>query len=191
MRIPREFLTVGLATIVMLGATGRMAAQDPEHTQRDTARGSLRVPESLRIEHEEIHSQLITATRVPGSVGVAARDLAKVLHPHFVREQQIALPPLGLLLPLSRGEMQPEFGAVLTMTDSLRAEMPRMLDEHRAIRAATLRMRAVARVRRNVAVAQLADKLALHAQSEEEIFYPAAMLVGDLVRSHLQATPAP
>ena len=31
--------------------------------------------------------------------------------------------------------------------------------------------------------AELAAALALHAKSEEEIFYPAAVLVGDLVRA--------
>ena len=33
----------------------------------------------------------------------------------------------------------------------------------------------------------LAEQLALHAQSEEELFCPAAVLVGDLVRARLDA----
>lgn len=148
----------------------------------------IRIPESMRAEHEEIHAELVRATKVPGPVGEAARSLAAVLHPHFVREEQIALPPLGLLAPLARGEFTPEMRAVLPMTDSLRAELPRMLDEHKAIRAATLRLGEVARAEKNASVAHLAEKLALHAQSEEELFYPAAVLVGDLVRAR-QPTP--
>jgi hypothetical protein len=34
-------------------------------------------------------------------------------------------------------------------------------------------------------VAELAEKLALHARGEEEVYYPAAILVGELVRRRL------
>jgi hypothetical protein len=66
------------------------------------------IPGSMRAEHEEIHRALERATQAAGRVGEAARALAKVLQPHFEREEQIALPPLGLLAPLARGEFSPE-----------------------------------------------------------------------------------
>src|SRR5688572_26128004 len=91
----------------------------------------IAIPEAMRAEHEAIHQRLVRATAAPGRTGHAARALAEVLHPHFVREEQIALPPLGLLAPLARGELTPEMTAVLSMTDSLRAELPRMLEEHK------------------------------------------------------------
>jgi len=143
------------------------------------------IPESMRSEHAEIHAELVRATERQGRVGEAARALAKILHPHFEREEQIALPPLGLLAPLSRGEASPGMREVLPMTDSLRAELPRMLEEHVAIRAATTRLGEIARAEGDSEVAQLAEKLKLHARSEEEMFYPAAVLVGDLVRARL------
>jgi hypothetical protein len=149
------------------------------------------IPESIRVEHEKIHAELERATTLPGRVGAAARELAAVLHPHFVREEQIALPPLGLLAPLARGESDVAMQAVLPMTDSLRAELPRMLEEHKAIRAATLRLGEAARADKNDAVIQLAEQLKAHAQSEEELFYPAAVLVGDLVRMHDRAGAVP
>ena len=77
--------------------------------------------------------------------------------------------------------------AVLPMTEALRAELPRMLDEHQAIHAATRRLGEVARKAGNAEVQQLAEALALHAQSEEEVFYPAALLVGEVVESRSQA----
>lgn len=145
----------------------------------------IRIPESMRVEHEEIHEALVRATKEPGRIGAAARELATVLHPHFVREEQIALPPLGLLAPLAQGEMTSEMREVLPMTDSLRAELPRMLEEHEAIRAATIRLGEVAHAEGNAPVERLAEQLKLHAQSEEELFYPAALLVGDLVRARM------
>lgn len=143
----------------------------------------IAIPTSIKAEHEEIHAELVAATKAPGKVGEAARALAAVLHPHFVREEQIALPPLGLLASLAQGETSKAMRAVLPMTDSLKAELPRMLEEHKAIHAATTHLGDVARAEGNVAVAHLAEKLALHARSEEEVFYPAAILVGDLVRA--------
>lgn len=173
------------ATLVALSlvtpASGR--AQHHQHeAPSQTVADSSRIPASIRTEHAEIHAELTAATKAPGSVGAAARELAAVLHPHFVREEEIALPPLALLAPLARGDWSPAMRDVLPLTDSLRAEMPRMLQEHEAIRAATMRLRDVARAAGATAVAHLAEKLAVHAQSEEEILYPAAILVGELVR---------
>lgn len=189
------FVAAALALPHTRGTPGSAAAAHaraaaPVSDALDGARPIV-IPASMRAEHEEIHAELERATKAPGRVGVAARALAKVLHPHFVREEQIALPPLGLLEPLARGEATADMRAVLPMTDSLRAELPRMLEEHKAIRAATLRMGEAARARGNARVAQLAEKLALHAQSEEEMFYPAAILVGDLVRAKVPAKSTP
>lgn len=156
----------------------------PDHARQ----AAIEIPASMRAEHAELHAELVRATRASGRVGTAARALQAVLDPHFEREEQVALPPLGLLAPLARGEMTPAMREVLPMTDSLRAEMPKMLEEHAAIRTATERLARAARAARDTAVVQLAEKLRLHAQSEEEMFYPAAMLVGDLVRARL-ATP--
>ena len=110
-----------------------------------------------------------------------------MLHPHFVREEQIALPPLGLLEPLARGELTEAMSAVLPMTDSLRAELPRMLDEHKAIHAATARLAEAARQESNADGAALAAALAAHAEAEEQLFYPAALLVGEVVRARMRA----
>lgn len=158
-------------------------AQAPEdHMHHAQTGAGIGIPEAMQVEHREIHERLVAATKLAGPVGVAARDLAMVLHPHFQREEEIALPPLGLLAPLSRGEYTPAMQAVLPMTDSLKAELPAMLKEHGAIHAAAQRMQTAAMAAHNAEVAGLADALALHARSEEQIFYPAAILVGEVVR---------
>ena len=100
----------------------------------------IQIPESMRIEHDEIHGELVEATKRDGRIGEAARELAKVLHSHFEREEQIALPPLGLLRPLAAGEFDRGMMEVLGMTDALREELPQMLEEHRAIAAAARKL---------------------------------------------------
>jgi hypothetical protein len=171
--------------VLVLAASRETTAQEHRHPEEKVANVQIAIPASIQAEHEEIHAELVAATRAPGSVGEAARALAAVLHPHFVREEQIALPPLGLLAALARGETSKEMRAVLPMTDSLKAELPRMLDEHKAVHAATAHLGEVARAEGNTVVSHLAEKLALHARGEEEVFYPAAVLVGELVRARI------
>ena len=171
-------LALGLAA-ALLQADGQKAATGKEAHMSATATA---IPESVRSEHQAIHEQLEEAMRAPGQVGVAARALGKVLHPHFVREEEIALPPLALLAPLVRERFRPEWREVLPMTDALAAELPRMLREHGDILAATDHLQAVALEEESADVARLAEQLKLHARAEEEVFYPAAILVGELVR---------
>jgi Hemerythrin HHE cation binding domain len=148
----------------------------------------IEIPKSVQTEHEAIHSALVEATQATGRVGSAAKNLAEVLHPHFVREEQIALPPLGLLAPLTTGEHVTEtvLSEALTMTDALKSELPRMLEEHNKIRAAVEKLRVAARADQATKYEQLAEQLALHAQTEEEVLYPAALLVGDIIRVRLK-----
>src|SRR5690348_2398967 len=62
----------------------------PPMRQRPPARRSspmeFTTPEPLRNEHEELHEVLRKATKEGGAVGKAAKALAKLMHPHFVKE---------------------------------------------------------------------------------------------------------
>jgi hypothetical protein len=145
----------------------------------------FQIPESMRLEHAELHEALVEATTAPGTVGEAAREVARLLHPHFVREEQIALPPLGLLEALAQGVVTPEMAAVLPLIDSLEVELPQMLQERRAIRAALENLAAAVLAENQYEYARLAEKILLHAQAEEQVTYPAAILVGEVVRLRL------
>lgn len=164
-----------LYVFVLLVASA--SAVSPEAIQK------LQPPASIQAEHEEIHEALVALTRLPGPVGMAAKELAATLHPHFVREEEIALPPLALLAPLAAGKSPDGMDEALVMADTLKKEMPRMLEEHKAIRAAVSKLAQVAKQERNAAGLTFAGTLALHAQTEEEVLYPAAILVGDLIRA--------
>ncbi len=153
-----------------------------------SASAKISTPEPLRIEHEELHQALASATRAPGRTGEAARAVARVLHPHFLREDEIALPPLGLLQELASGRVTPDMAEVLTLTDTLARELPQMLEEHGAIRAALEKLEAVARAEDRPEEARLARQIMLHAQTEEQVTYPAAILAGEYLKIRLGRT---
>jgi iron-sulfur cluster repair protein YtfE (RIC family) len=184
-----RWITTTIAALVLaalphkgLPAVASAASGEPV-TPSHERHGALAIPKSVQVEHEAIHAALVEATRAPGRVGAAANELAKVLHPHFVREEQIALPPLGLLAPLAAGERQVEAMSIaLEMSQSLQAELPKMLEEHVKIRAAVEALKMAAQAEGAIEAERLAEELALHAKTEEEVLYPAAILVGMEIR---------
>jgi hypothetical protein len=140
------------------------------------------VPEPLKREHEELHKELRRAVQAGGRTGETARAVAERLHPHFPKEEAYALPPLGLLAPLARGEYVPEATEAAAMAERLKAELPSMLTEHREIVAALDALAAAAQEEGHAEHIRFAEKLALHARTEEEVLYPAVVLVGEHLR---------
>ena len=184
MRYMGIIITAAIGLAVLISSTPKASAT-PGEARTEAQKPVIAIPPSLEHEHEEIHAALVEATRAPGRVGAAAKELAAVLDPHFERENQIALPPLGLLAPLAADETPAGVQETLAMTDALRKELPRMLEEHKRIRAATEKLRLAARQEKAAVHERLAETLASHARTEEEILYPAAILVGDIIRARL------
>jgi hypothetical protein len=145
----------------------------------------FKIPQSLTSEHEELHSELTKATKIGGYVGDAAKVVAKTLHPHFVREEECALPPLGLLPLLAKGEISPDMKEALSMTDKLKAELPQMLEEHKSIVSALKGLSFAATKANKQEVVEFAEKLTLHAQMEEELLYPTTILIGEYLKIKL------
>lgn len=146
-------------------------------------------PLALKREHEELHAELARATKAGGRTGEAAKAVARLMHPHFLKEEEYALPPLGLLTALAKGSRDPGMADVLAMTDKLEAELPHMLAEHQAIVAALQQLVRAAKAENQPEVVNFAEKLIAHAQTEEEVSYPAALLVGRYVRAMLAEAP--
>jgi hypothetical protein len=176
--------SLALSTIAVAVAAATPAAAQTDHSQHHADKGAttMQTPASLGAEHRELHEVLARASKEPGELGSAAEELERALAPHFRREEQIATPPLGLLLELARGKATAEMRAVLPMTDALERELPQMLKEHEGIRTAAAKFRAAAKEAGRPEYGRFSDGLAAHARQEEEILYPAAILVGRYVK---------
>lgn len=145
----------------------------------------IEIPEPLKIEHAELHQELVEATRIDGKTGTAAKAVAAVLHPHFVKEEEYALPPLGALRAIAAGKSigHEAEDKLLGMAARLGDDLPQMLAEHKAIVAALEELRAAAEAESHPEVVRFAEKLVLHARTEEEVLYPAALIVGEVLKS--------
>jgi ferritin len=141
----------------------------------------MNIPEPLKSEHDDLHRELVRATGAGGRTGEAARAVAKLLHPHFQKEEADALPLLGLLKPLAAGDEVADADQARAAAKRLKQALPSMLAEHREIEAALGNLSAAAQEEGHHDHAQFAQKLALHARTEEEVLYPAAILVAELL----------
>ena len=147
---------------------------------------NINTPQSLKVEHEELHAELAKAKKAGGATGEAAQMVAKVLHPHFLKEEEYALPPLGLLPVLAENKISPDMKAVVDMTNRLKADLNHMLLEHKQIVGTLKNLTEAARFEGKDEFIHFADNLILHAQTEEEVLYPASILVGEYLKLKLE-----
>jgi hemerythrin superfamily protein len=75
---------------------------------------------------------------------------------------------------------------VLQMTDKLKADLPQMLGEHKAIVASLKNLIDVAKKEDKMEYVAFAEKLMLHAKNEEEVLYPTAILIGGYLKEKLK-----
>jgi hypothetical protein len=178
-----SILVIGLSGWWLPRITDARAQSDTHaHSPSAVEHNSFMIPKPMQVEHEALHSELGQLTKVGGRTGQAAQRVAEVLEHHFQNENAFALPPLGLLVPLSEGKFDCSMTAVLAMTDKLKADMPKMLSEHTDITAALGQLRSAAVSENKPEGVKFADELTAHAHTEEQITYPTALLIGLYVR---------
>ncbi len=145
----------------------------------------MAMPDSLSAEHEELRADLQRAIRIGGRVGDAALALETLLHPHLRREDDNVFLGLGLLQSVAQGKITPGMHELVVMAACLKAELPQMLAEHDQIRTALERLGQEATKDGRPQVAYFAAKLLRHARLEEEVLYPAAIVLGEYLKSRL------
>jgi hypothetical protein len=90
-----------------------------------------------------------------------------------------------LLKPLADGKVTAEMHGAVEMAARLKADYPKMLEEHQGIVKALDALASAARAEGHATALQFSEKLKLHARNEEEVLYPAAILVGEYVKVRL------
>jgi hemerythrin superfamily protein len=155
----------------------------------------LEVPPALKQEHDNLRANLAAAAKEPGSLGEAARELARVLDPHFATEEELVYPPLGMLSAAAEGRITDDMVEVLSRTRRLKEALPDMLAAHRKIQDGLDKLRTAAAAASRPTYERFADALDDHIDMEEEVLYLAAILVGEHValslEQHREKTPPP
>ena len=142
----------------------------------------LKIPPSLKHEHGEMRASLEMAAHSTGKSGEAAREVARLLLPHFKKEEEFALPQLNALAILAGGAIPEDPANIIASADRLKRELAEMLREHQMIAKSLEVLYDAANADERPELARFARKLLLHAQMEEQIYYPAALVIGDYLR---------
>lgn len=143
---------------------------------------ALPLPGSLKSEHDALLTTLSRATREPGALGVAATALSHVLRPHLQREEELVFPNLALLRKLGSDAVKQDLAAATQNASRLETELPQLLAEHKRITEFLQGFLTSAREVNKTEYAEYAYRLVEHMRLEEEVLYPAAILVGGYAR---------
>ena len=179
-----------LLALLIIGGLDRTLAQDgagPPDSKDDKVL-ELKVPEALRLRHEAFIAEFTRATKEKGKVGDAARKIEKLAEAHFAKAKE-AFPPLALLPLLSEGKVSPEMRQAVPMAERLKAHLPQIRREHRELIAGLKKMAEAAGEEGKTEYVRFAERLIWHIQEEEEVLYPAVLLVGEFVKEKLRKEP--
>ena len=145
----------------------------------------FRVPEALQREHDLMRHGLDRAVKEGGRTGEAAAAVVDLLRPHVAKEEDFGLPALGLLQHLVAGKVSPVMRGVIVMTDRLKLEYEQMLADHGAIAAAIRKLADAARAEGKLEHVGMCEQLVRYLQAEEQVYYPAAILIGEYLKLKL------
>lgn len=134
-------------------------------------------------EHEELHEELRKLKKMPGEVGKAAKLVAEVLHPHFERENELALPVIGITKELAEDKVSADFHKALELSQKFKAEFLKMLQEHAEIVKALDQLERAGKKAQKQTAVHFVRKLKLHAKKEKDLTYPAALMAAKLLQT--------
>lgn len=137
----------------------------------------IETPKSLKNDHAKLLLELKDVAAPETEVAQKAEIVANKFHSHFIREERSVLPHLSLLLTIANGQWNVESDEILSMTDKLLKEFYELQEEHKKIIECIKDMIVAAKKENNNQAEKLADKLTLHIEIEEEVLYPAVMLI--------------
>ena len=142
-------------------------------------------PHSVQLEHLEMRHFIAKATHEEGPLGEAARLVGRLLESHCHKEESFALPPLTLLPALAAGRLEGAMSNFLPQADWVKRNLPELIAEHHAIRAAVEQLMGAARAQNRFDYIEFAETLMNHVRTEEEILYPAVILIGEYLKLRL------
>lgn len=141
-----------------------------------------KIPKAILHGHENLIIELKNIISFGGEIGEKAKILADEMAPHFKKEEQYALPPLGLLLALSEGQWEINHEEAIKMADNLHIKLAEMTKDHANISKIMNELKLVAEEENNTTVKLFIKNLAIHIELEDEVLYPATILIGNYLK---------
>jgi hypothetical protein len=139
-------------------------------------------PTALRAEHEILKEQMAYALSRTGDVGKMAKELEAAMKPHMAREETEVMVILEAAEDLAAGHWPANAELLLERFLALEADLRMMWKEHDQIHTLVRKLRRVADIEGEEEIVRLCDALIQHADLEEQVLYPAAIIAGRYLR---------
>jgi uncharacterized protein YicC (UPF0701 family) len=136
-------------------------------------------------DHGDIHDRLARASRAEGAIGEAARRVARYFAQHAEKEERLVTPLVALLPLAARGVLDARMSEALPLFNEFSDAVKDMISEHHMIGAALELLVAAARAEEGAELASLASRMVAHMRLEEEVVYPAALVLGKYLQLRL------
>jgi hypothetical protein len=136
------------------------------------------VPSAIKKEHTDLLAQIKKIASYGDSTGIVARNLQEIMRHHFQEEEDFVLPTLSLLPLLASGDTYEQHGDILPLIQKFKAQLTHMNAEHQMIKAYMADLKQVGVKENHPEILEFEEALQNHAAIEEEIFFPAVILIG-------------
>lgn len=144
--------------------------------------GKPEVPSSIKAEHQYLLDKIYKISLFQDSTGRVAIKLNDLMQHHFKEEEDYVLPPLGLLPLLSTGKLPEQSKEVIVLTEKLKSQLSHMSAEHQLIKAFMDELILFAAKENHPEIIEFEKEIHKHANTEEEILFPTAILIGEYLK---------
>jgi hypothetical protein len=144
--------------------------------------GKPETPSSIKKEHEHLLEKIYKITLFHDSTGLAAVKLYDLMQHHFKEEEDFVLPPLGLLPLLTSGKLPEQSKEVIQLSEKLKSQLSHLSLEHQLIKAYMDELMQAAAKENHPEIIEFEQELQKHAKTEEEVFFPTAILIGEYLK---------
>jgi hypothetical protein len=148
--------------------------------------GNQKLLNALRLAHDEARAAFGRAKTEEGPIAHAAKRAAQLYLPHFEREEKALFPVLELVPELAQGHVRLEMAKLLPPISQFGVRHDPLKIEHQWILSAVDDLLRTAHMEKNKELVDIAHTLKEHERIEDEVAYPAAMMIGNYLRKMLE-----
>ncbi len=142
----------------------------------------LKVPKAIVHGHANLIIELHEVIALGGKIGEKAKQLQAEMAPHFKKEEEYALPPLGLLIAFSEQKWEINAEEAIRMAENLELRLQEMKDDHAEITKTLNELKSLGEEEGNFIVKMFVKSLTVHMEMEDEVLYPATILIGNYLK---------
>jgi len=147
----------------------------------------LKVPASLRLEHVQLREQIYALAKQNNDLGAASHTVMEIFYMHAIKEEERVFPALDALPLLAAGKITDSMRLLKGIADEMKAGLyEELLEDHKAIVEPLNDIARSARDQGRMEFVEFAERFILHAQMEEEMLYPAALITAEYFQLLMQ-----